>query len=266
MDARHLLQALSEHPRLSHISLETLLRFIRFALLAKPTIHFHTVDGRRPLAIPPLSIQLLLSQCTGVDIETTKVLWGGLKDVVWSLREVSDPSEEEIMEYNKYALPLGTCYHHLYPPVRVCQTKGCGNHREDNDVRTLGDPITYKGSLFTLRKGALPVYTSSLYCFKCNRRYHLNYAVHAQSDTEEYYAGVPSVIQTSKHHFLDTALLEYVTYSMVFGWLSARNLARIYNLSIGSLQSVHRNNERAFGPFFPCLNLHIDHWQTSLNL
>jgi len=55
-------------------------------------------------------------------------------------------------------------YQHIYPPVQVCQTRGCPNHRTTNKVKTLGDPVKYKGSLFTLRKGAVPVYHTSLYC------------------------------------------------------------------------------------------------------
>ncbi|KAF9538244.1 hypothetical protein CPC08DRAFT_651514, partial [Agrocybe pediades] len=157
-------------------------------------------------------------------------------------------------------------YYHLYPPVRACQNISCSNHRATEDVRTLGKAATYKGSLFTLRSGVLPVYSTSLYCPKCNRRYHHNYSVHAKSDVQEYYLGVPEVIQASKHHFLDSALLEFFTTSKVFGWLSAQNCARIYNISLASQLSVRLNNELAFGPVEVPDVPDQRHWQTSLEL
>lgn len=53
---------------------------------------------------------------------------------------------------------------------------------------------------------------------ECHRHYHINYAVHAQSNMEEYYSTVPNIIQASKHYFLDCALIELIRISMVFGW------------------------------------------------
>ncbi|KAF4614627.1 hypothetical protein D9613_003186 [Agrocybe pediades] len=266
MQLQHLLAPVAEHPSLRALELETILCFIQYALLARPTIRFYSVDARTPPALPSLAVQLVLAQCTGVSVETTKALWDVFKDLVWAAKEDNIPSTDAVYTFNKYALPLGISYYHLYPPVRACQNVSCGNYRATDDIRTLGEPATYKASLFTLRSGALPVYSTSLYCSKCNRRYHHNYFVHAKSDVQEYYAGVPNVIQASKHHFLDSALLEFITTSKVFGWLSAQNCARIYNMSLSSPLSAQLNNELAFGPVKMPDVPEQRHWQTSLEL
>ncbi|KAF9537886.1 hypothetical protein CPC08DRAFT_824680 [Agrocybe pediades] len=266
MDVQHLLEAIRQRPHLAQVSITTVLSFVRFALMAKPFILFHTVNSSAPPALPSLSVQILLSKCVAVEIEMVKGLWTAFKDLIWQCKALEDPSHSEMRVYNQHALPLGTSFRHLYPPVRVCQTKRCRNHRDTDEIKTLSDPVTYKGSLFTLRQGALPVFSTSVYCSKCNRRYHHNYVVHAQSSTEEYYSGVPGVIQASKHHFLDAPLLEFIVYAKVFGWLSSRNLARLYNFSLANVDSVLINNERAFGPYCVRESPLQRYWQTSLKL
>lgn len=104
-----LVELAAANPRLATIDLETVLRFIRFALLAQSTIYFWTVDAQEPPALPPLFIQILLAQCVGIDVETVKVLWHAFKNVIWTTTSWGTPSAEEISVYNKYALPLGTC-------------------------------------------------------------------------------------------------------------------------------------------------------------
>lgn len=55
-------------------------------------------------------------------------------------------------------------YRHLYPPVFTCQEPTCRHFHNSAVKITLTEPCTYKATLFTLRDGALPVYTTSLYC------------------------------------------------------------------------------------------------------
>lgn len=127
-------------------------------------------------------------------------------------------------------------YHHIYPPVRVCQDLHCKNYRADDLLLTLSDPVTHKASLFTLRYGALPVYSTSLYCrgsnkislhvclilliilSGCYRRYYLNYSVHKESSSRTYYGGVPDCIQVAQHFFIEASLLEFFSNGMAFGW------------------------------------------------
>jgi CxC5 like cysteine cluster associated with KDZ transposases len=65
-----------------------------------------------------------------------------------------------------------SAYRDLYPPMRVCQLAGCPNFRENEDVVTLTEPVSHKATLFTLRDGALPVHSTSLYCrgvYRCGQ-------------------------------------------------------------------------------------------------
>ncbi|KAJ7626185.1 hypothetical protein FB45DRAFT_1085094, partial [Roridomyces roridus] len=95
---------------------------------------------------------------------------------------------------------------------------GCPNHRDSNDVMTLTEPLTHKATLYTLRNGVLPIYSTSLYCRGCNRRYYHNYYVHKQSSLRTYYGGVPHVVQVAQHFFMESPLLELFGNGMVFGW------------------------------------------------
>ncbi|KAJ7104805.1 hypothetical protein C8R44DRAFT_639637, partial [Mycena epipterygia] len=110
----------------------------------------------------------------------------------------------------------------------------------------LVEPLTYNATLLTLRHGALPIYTTSLYCRSCNRRYHHNYYVHKQTSLRTYYGGVPDVVQVAQFFFIESALLEFFANNMVFGRLSSTNCARIYNKALSSTQPHVLNNKFAF--------------------
>lgn len=128
-----------------------------------------------------------------------------------------------------------SAYHHMYPPNRVCTTPDCPRFHSSNTVKMLTEPVTHKATLFTLREGSLPIYTTSFYCrggffqlhpdvrlrkyaLGCNRRYHHNYSVHNKSGSRDYYGGVPQYIQVAKHFFMDAPLLEFFANCKVFGW------------------------------------------------
>ncbi|KAF8158569.1 hypothetical protein B0H34DRAFT_656485 [Crassisporium funariophilum] len=126
------------------------------------------------------------------------------------------------------------------------QFSRCKNYRTSNSIRTLTNACTYKATLFTLREGTMPIFSTSLYCRGCNQQYHHNYSVHSQTNLQEYYGGIPNVVQVLQHCFVDCALLDFFATSKVFGWLSSMNCARIYNQSIGHLHAVLLNNPQAF--------------------
>ncbi|KAF8175031.1 hypothetical protein K438DRAFT_1608874 [Mycena galopus ATCC 62051] len=138
----------------------------------------------------------------------------------------------------------------FYPPVRVCTKPDCANHRDTSDIMTLTDPLTHKATLYTVKNGALPVYSSSFYCRKCNRRYYHNYYTHKESSLRTYYGGVPNVIHVAQHFFIESALLELFANGMVFGWLSASNWARIYNCALADPNSHMTNNKLAFASVY----------------
>ncbi|PPQ64861.1 hypothetical protein CVT26_002579 [Gymnopilus dilepis] len=255
------------YPELCDIPIQKILQFIRFASFGRGPIELIADDLHCPPKSLPEHMVAILAKVLGETSSVIKRLWIALKDEVWKHKAEIVGSEEEITLYNRYALPLGTSYNHIYPPVRTCQTTACPNFRASNDVRTLKEPRTYKATLFTLRQGTMPIYTTSLYCRGCNRRYHSNYSVHAQSNIRQYYPGVPSILQVSTHYFLTSDLLEFFTQCKSIGWcvigvarrlsssnagyyssLSSLSCARIYNESIGPLHAVVLNSPHAFAP------------------
>ncbi|KAH6901186.1 hypothetical protein BKA70DRAFT_1114809, partial [Coprinopsis sp. MPI-PUGE-AT-0042] len=157
---------------------------------------------------------------------------------------------------------------HLYPPVRSCMTDGCSGACSDPNILTLTEPRSHPATLFTLNHGALPIYTTSLYCRGCLRRYHHNYVLHNRSESRTFYPGVPEVIQVAQHFFFEARLLEFFANGKVFGWLSSLNCARIYNQSLAHTDAYRYNNRLAFaGHQLPPSNAEQYHmWPTSLKI
>ncbi|KAJ7670033.1 hypothetical protein DFH06DRAFT_1083660 [Mycena polygramma] len=246
MSLQQILFILGQHPSLSGVQLHGLTLFLRMARLARPMIEFQQTDRRTPPEyLHPGLLELLADSLSEPDLNLVQLCWVAFKGIVWDHPEV-EPTEEEVQRYNQAALCRGTSFGHLFPPVRVCQDSRCINHRDSDDIMTLTEPLTHKASLYTLRNGALPVYTSSLYCRGCNRRYYHNYYVHKQNSLRTYYGGVPRIVQVAQHFFMESPLLELFANGMTFGWLSASNWARIYNSALATMHPHVTNNKVAF--------------------
>ncbi|KAJ7280823.1 hypothetical protein C8J57DRAFT_1300171 [Mycena rebaudengoi] len=155
--------ALRDRPELAGLDFNGLNMFVRYATLVKPTIEFSQMDCRKcPTSLSP-QICLFLASAPGYHTDLIELCQSAFRDLVWNQPPIS-PTEAEILEYNDTALQYETSFRHLYPPMRSCQDSGCSNHREDARILTLTEPLTYKATLFTVGHGALPIYTSSLYC------------------------------------------------------------------------------------------------------
>ncbi|KIJ05544.1 hypothetical protein PAXINDRAFT_93335 [Paxillus involutus ATCC 200175] len=174
-------------------------------------------DITHPPLTLPTAVEGLLIGVTGMDFESVRRGWLLLKHVVWSAQELL-PSSQEAEIFNLHGHCHGLAFHDLYPPTRVCLTKGCPNQRDCNNVATLSDPVKYQAVRFTLGFGALPVHSTSTYCRQCHRRYHHNYVVHKDSDSRIYYGGVPDTVQAASHFFIDSQVLEVFANAKVFGW------------------------------------------------
>ncbi|KAJ7085416.1 hypothetical protein B0H15DRAFT_910362 [Mycena belliarum] len=250
MSLRDVSAALHRFPTLEPLNFHGLTQFLRMGCLARQTIAFQQVNNRRPPPVLPPAVLSTLATSLGVaNTSLVQTCWAAFKELIWDHPEVS-PRDDEIVVYNEAALANGTSFRHIFPPVRVCSDRSCSNHRDTDEIMTLTDPLSHKATLFTVKSGALPVYTSSLYCRKCNRRYYHNYSVHKQSSLRTYYGGVPSVIQVAQHFFIESALLELFANGMVFGWLSASNWARIYNCALAEPGSYIANNKLAFASVY----------------
>ncbi|KAF8054159.1 hypothetical protein FPV67DRAFT_1441185 [Lyophyllum atratum] len=234
---------LLNQPSLSGTNFLDCLQFIRLCRVAKGSLELHTPTlGSPPITLPG-NILKILSLCLSLEESVVQAFWDALKTVVWAHIEVV-LSEVEIQLYNKHALALLTF----------------------GDMLTLVELVTHKASLFTLKEGALPVYTTSLYCRGCFRRYYHNYSVHKQTSTRTYYEGVPDCVQVAQHFFIESPVLELFANGMTFGWLSATNCARIYNRTLGLHLSHVVNNILAFKVDYHERIRHSIHWQTSYNL
>ncbi|KAJ7924649.1 hypothetical protein B0H13DRAFT_1601503 [Mycena leptocephala] len=162
MSLQQVLSVLEQYPALSTVRFDGLTLFLRMACLARPLIESQETDKRHPPAyLHPGLLELLGGSLSEPDLDIVQLCWAAFKDIIWSHPAV-EPTENEILQYNKAA--LCRAFHHFFPPVRVCQVSGCINHRDSDDTMTLTEPMTHKATLYTLRNGALPVYTTSLHC------------------------------------------------------------------------------------------------------
>ncbi|KAJ6455114.1 hypothetical protein C8R47DRAFT_1251149 [Mycena vitilis] len=262
MSLQQISDALRSHPELALLDFHGLNLFIRYASLARETIEFGQVDREKcPEALPITVLRVLATALGETDTRLIESCWTAFRGLVWSQPCIS-PTDDEILAYNDAALRHETSFRHLYPPVRSCQHSDCRNSHKDSNILTLTDPLTYSATLFTLRHGAIPIFTTSLYCRACNRRYYHNYHVHKQTSLRTYYGGVPDVIQVAQHFFIESALLELFANNMVFGWLSGTNCARIYNQALSSPRPHVMNNKLAFTAIYTqAKHLTPDDWK-----
>ncbi|KAF5338297.1 hypothetical protein D9758_015761 [Tetrapyrgos nigripes] len=160
----------------SHLNITTILDFIRFTTLAKSTISLEQRAFYNPPEKLPTHIARLLVSLLAISEDVVGSLWENLKEVVWNSSD--EVNEQVIRRYNHFALQNGTSYRHLYPPSPFCQVPSCPHAASKTPLR---EPSTYRATLFTLRDGTLPIYTTSLYCRGSNTSNIIFFAVLMQS-------------------------------------------------------------------------------------
>ncbi|KAF8196942.1 hypothetical protein BJ912DRAFT_846451 [Pholiota molesta] len=229
---------LQEPAPLPSFSLLQCLQFLHVAGLMKPFIQ----AGEEDITHPPNNLNdstvQVLSHIMRHNFNTTRALWEQLKADIWKMH----PCELQVTQEDKVLLNRHGAEFQTYPQ--------CVNHRQSPNFKTLGAPSTYAATLFTLREGALPVFTTSWKCTACRKRYYSNYYIDPDTDSRVYYEGVPAYIQVSQHVYMDAPLLEFFATTNVFGWLSAMNCARIYNESLACLNSHILSNKLAYSNTF----------------
>ncbi|KAJ7351632.1 hypothetical protein DFH08DRAFT_993322 [Mycena albidolilacea] len=163
-----------------------------------------------PLTLPA-NVHEFLKACFGVADETAKLAWAIFGDLAWAF----EPSSDDLKAY------------------RIKHVKLLLQYGLDNQIE-LGEPKNHRITIFTLELGAMPGYSTSLYCRNCHTRYYPNYYVHESATMRTYYLhpGVPEFIQSAEHFYTGTDLCELFSNMMVTAWTSATNCARIYNTSI----------------------------------
>ncbi|KAH6907643.1 hypothetical protein BKA70DRAFT_1104746 [Coprinopsis sp. MPI-PUGE-AT-0042] len=245
---------LSKAHCLQGLALQDFLLLIDICRMVRPFLELKTVNLSAPPAVLPHEVETFVCKSLhSLGNSSVQLLWTALKDEVWAVTKgadgVQDVDEALATQYNLH-----------------CQSHGS----HDPNVLTLTEPASHRASLFTLDRGALPVYTTSLYCRACHRRYYHNYVVHANPavNSRTYYPGVPDVLQVAEHFFVDVTLLELFANGKMFGWLSSLNCARIYNYSLLQPKGYMYNNRLAFADYVlpPTVAETYDGWQTALKL
>ncbi|KAJ7323513.1 hypothetical protein DFH08DRAFT_787851 [Mycena albidolilacea] len=199
----------------------------------------------RPSCPPPTlpaNIHKFLKACFDIADETAKLAWAIFGDLVWTFEPSLEEQKANRIKHAKLFLQYGIEHqigvYSLSPPTRVClDPKCCRPLHSDASVlrdRELGEPKDHRITVFTLELGAMPGYSTSLYCRNCNTRYYPNYYVHEQATTRTYYLlpDIPEFIQSAEHFYTGADLCELFTNMMVTACTSATNCACIYNTSI----------------------------------
>ena len=103
----HALFQQSKH--LPPLSLNALISFIRIAQVLRPSIEIELLKASLPPEKLSHRICSILAGVLRHDPATINQYWAILKDHIWSLHEVPQLSEEEILCFNNHALALNIC-------------------------------------------------------------------------------------------------------------------------------------------------------------
>ncbi|KAL0947556.1 hypothetical protein HGRIS_013649 [Hohenbuehelia grisea] len=256
MDLPELVQILCQYPALTtYFSLDSLVVFINLLQILKPTLSLQqsSQDTDPPDGLP-LNVVQFLAQALSIPDDVVLFAWAALKQIAWSNPPIAlvDAVRTSPLLYIKlflvHGLSRGLALHHFLPPTRVCIDPACMKDTEDPQQRELSEPKTHPVTVFTRDVGAIPGFTTSLYCRNCHTRYHSNYYIHDKAMKRTYYFATPDFVQIAQHVLMSASLCEHFANMMVFSWTSSTNCARIYNESITNaeiqaiLPPVHAKN------------------------
>lgn len=112
------------------VSMYSILKFIRFAQLARPSLEHETSQADFPPVCLPFRVALILARAISVDLDIVRQYWEALKNDIWRMpvKNVSLANEAEVVEFNEHALPIGTCELILVSQHRLLSTYGYMQH------------------------------------------------------------------------------------------------------------------------------------------
>ncbi|KAJ6461813.1 hypothetical protein C8R45DRAFT_1179095 [Mycena sanguinolenta] len=253
MDFKRICDALQHCPEVAGAFAHAdVVRYIELVALIKPTPALaYLQPSHQPSHPPPTlpaNVHEFLKACFDIPDETAKLAWAIFGDLAWyfepSVEEQKANRVKHVKLFLKHGLENKIGVYSLSPPTRVCLDPQCSQAlHSDPSVfrdRELGELRDHRITVFTLELGAMPGYSTSLYCRNCHTRYYPNYYVHEGASTRTYYlqSVFPEFIQTAEHFYTSNDLSELFTNMMVTAWTSATNCARIYNTSI-SKDALH---------------------------
>ncbi|KZO96702.1 hypothetical protein CALVIDRAFT_471553, partial [Calocera viscosa TUFC12733] len=157
----------------------------------------------------PGSVLVMLSNALSLPEVTIEAMWQVFSPALWQPGHLGHEQTPQL----------------FFPPVRSCTQDSCPNKP------SLGDARRHPASLFTLDRGIVPVYISSLRCPVCHSTYHLNYCRQKASDgthIRAYYPGRPQVLQVETHVLVHKAVAKLFRAQALHSHASALSIARIY--------------------------------------
>ncbi|KAF7349146.1 hypothetical protein MVEN_01436900 [Mycena venus] len=247
MDFQKICDALKSCPEVAQTFAHTdVVKYIELVGLLKPTPALAYLQRSHQLSVPPptlpANVHEFLRACFDVPDETAKLAWNLFRQIAWEFKPAPDEQKANRIKHVKLFLSHGIEQHigvySLSPPTRVCLDPDCGQPlfsdpsvlRDKELAKVKDHPIT----IFTLDLGAVPGFSTSVYCRNCHTRYYHNYYVHDRATTRTYYLqdNIPEFIQSAEHFYTSANLCEPFANMMATASTSATNCARIYNTSI----------------------------------
>ncbi|KAF8807013.1 hypothetical protein BYT27DRAFT_7292820 [Phlegmacium glaucopus] len=184
-----------------------------------------------PLFLPE-SVAILLSQLCSIDQKSAESLWLYLKDTVWNYAEKEKVVEERFKLYGK---DLGITA--LYPPMKYCTNNQCNRQAKGLKLQKADQT---QAILYTLDKGALPVWVIRFQCEGCQTAYYHNYFV--ENGLRHYYDGdLPAIIQVGEHQYVERRLVDMWTTDSNIAWKSFTNCARTYKVALSGADCIPTN-------------------------
>ncbi|KAJ3866310.1 hypothetical protein EV359DRAFT_36897 [Lentinula novae-zelandiae] len=226
---RHLFQLLNEQPRLLEtLTYEQISRFIRLTIALKNDIIAAQPSEHDPSSPPgrlPVYQCNFLSQICDIPQQYINTCWIAVSSIVWGhLEDESERYNDKDFEAWHVGDEFGLSGQTLWPPTHQCfQCPSTSLLREKDGL--------FSVTLFTLRNGARATYATYL---TCSVQYHPNYYV--QHGRRLYYEAVPSVLEVTKHVYVERELAALFLGQMLMSWTSATNAAHMYNTILASTE------------------------------
>ncbi|KAF9518066.1 hypothetical protein BS47DRAFT_1338638 [Hydnum rufescens UP504] len=222
---------------LENISLDTFSQFLHLIPHLKNPIQFAPGECSCKGDLPH-NVLDFLAHALKANIAHIQTLWDIIGPHAMNTAPVA-PTSRDLEAFRVYGVENEISYWDVYPPTRICTMPLCNGQQ-------LGDHMCHKAVLFTLQEGALPIFSTSVYCHSI---YYHNYVVHKETSTRTYYPGVPEIIQLATYYFAESALLEFFATQMAFAWVSAENCSRVYNHTLSNKSAHILNNLQAYSSF-----------------
>ncbi|KAJ6536225.1 hypothetical protein B0H19DRAFT_1271016 [Mycena capillaripes] len=236
-----ILQLLDQHPTLRHITTFQLLDFLRLAAHLRRDIDLAQPAKQDLDTAPdhiPDSVSLFLTGATGLAVDDVTLLWAAFKEEVWTMQAPDNLALLEETTFKTHGWHLGITSLTVYPPTKTCTNadcpkKGVLKRAEQRQV-----------VVYSLALGARSAWSVHLGCSHCQTNYHNKFSVHAGVRT--YYAGIPELIQIGEHQFAELKLVNMWISSMLLGWFSATNCAKLYDIALSD-RAKHESGGWQFG-------------------